>query len=342
MPVARVPPLQPQDWSRRAAVGGLFGAVLTGCAAPGPMVNLLQLTPPPSAGASEVLETAFDPASRMTAPVFLDGAGPFPFVVDTGANISVVSAELAQRLQLPQVGSAPVHGIAGVLDAPLVRVRKLSVGQVSSVVDKAPVLPRGRLGVDGLLGMDVLRGRRLTMDFRRERIEIAKSGPRPSAQPMRSMTRADRRNPVFVVPARIRFGQLVIVDAEIAGVRVLAFLDSGSQSTIGNRALLEAVARHNPRFTEGLVRARLISATGQTATGELAAMPPLRLGGLLIGNLVTAFADLHIFDIWGLRDRPAILVGADVMREFNSVEIDYGLRAVTFHPPPEAMTLKAR
>jgi hypothetical protein len=86
----------------------------------------------------------------------------------------------------------------------------------------------------------------------------------------------------------------------------------------------------------------LLSATGQRTTAEFAAMPPLRLGGLLIGNLTAAFADLHIFAIWDLLDRPAILVGVDVLREFNAVEIDYGLRAVTFRPPAEAMSDKLR
>jgi hypothetical protein len=308
------------------------------------MVNLLQITPaPPADGAAPaVMETAFDPASRMTAPVLLDGAGPFPFVIDTGANISVVSAELAQRLGLASAGAAPVHGIAGVIDAPLVRLGRLSVGQVSTVIERAPALPRAQLGVDGLLGMNVLRNRRLLMDFRRQRIEIARSGPRPSAQPTRSVTNDDRRNPTFVVAARIRFGQLVIVDAQIAGVKVVAFLDSGSQGTIGNLALRNAVAKRNPNFTEGLIRAQLLSATGQRTTAEFAAMPPLRLGGLLIGNLTAAFADLHIFAIWDLLDRPAILVGVDVLREFNAVEIDYGLRAVTFRPPAEAMSDKLR
>jgi len=223
---------------------------------------------------------------------------------------------------------------------PRVRIRKLTVGQVSAEVDRAPVLPRARLGVDGLLGMDVLRGRRLAMDFRRSKVAITRSGPRPSAQPTRSVERNDPRNPTFFVPARLRFGQLVIIDAEIAGARVTAFLDSGSQSTIGNGALRAAVARRNPYFSDGVMKVQLLSATGQTASAELAAMPPLRLGGLLIGNVVTAFADLHIFDIWGLKDRPAILVGVDMLRQFNAVEIDYGLRAVTFRPPGEAMTLK--
>jgi hypothetical protein len=328
-------------------VSGLLA--VGGCAVqPAPMVNLVQAPSPPGPSPGvpaqgQLLETAFDAATRMTAPVRLDGQGPFDFVVDTGANVSVVAIELAQQLQLPNIGQAQVHGIAGAQLTDLTRVRKLSVGTVSEAIPRMPMLPRGRLGADGLLGMDVLRGRRLIMDYKRRRLDIARSAPRPSAMPTFSLHGVRQgRDPTFVVPARIRFGQLIIVDAEIADVKVIAFLDSGSQNTVGNGALKAAVARRNSGFAERLFKAPLISATGQTAIGEIASMPPLRLGGLLVGNMSIAFADLHIFDLWELTDRPALLVGADVLRQFNSVEIDYGRRQVTFRPPAEYVTRRVR
>lgn len=317
-------------WTRRGAAVAL--AALAGCAGPPILLNLAQDQAGPDPDRPSVLETAFDPASRMTVPVRLDGAGPFPFVVDTGANLSAISLELADQLGLPRMGVAPVHGVAGVQDAPLTRVRRLSVGPVSAPAPRLPLLPRSRMGVDGLLGMDVLRQRRLRMDFREGRIEIARSFPR-QAGPGRSYERRDPDSPQFRVPARMRFGQLVIVDAEVAGVRVTAFLDTGSQNTIANIALRDAFLRRRPTFAASLSPVTLLSATGQTAEGELGAIPPLRLGGLLIGELVVAFGDLHIFDVWGLQRAPAVLVGMDVLRHFNSVEIDYGLREVAFRPP---------
>lgn len=332
-------------WSRRAALSGLL--MVCGCAAqPAAMVNLVQApapdpaTPPPE---GQVLETAFDATTRMTVPVKLEGHGPFDFVVDTGANVSVVAIELAQKLQFPNIGQAYVHGIAGSQLTDLTRVRRLNVGTISESIPRMPMMPRGRLGADGLLGMDVLRGRRLIMDYKRRQLDIARSQPRPTAMPTLSVSNLSKsRDPEFVVPARIRFGQLIIVDAEIAGVKVVAFLDSGSQNTVGNGALKSAVASRHTGFAERLFKAPLISATGQTAIGEIAAMPPLRLGGLLVGNMSIAFADLHIFELWELTDRPALLVGADVLRQFNSVEIDYGRRQVTFRPPAEYMTRRLR
>ena len=306
-------------------------AALTACAPKHDPV-LVNLVPgveePPG---EKAIETAFDAAARMTAPVTLDGKGPFPFVVDTGANVSVVASELGAELALPRIGSALVHGIAGAQPAELTQAR-LSVGAVSSTITRMPMLPRARLGVEGLLGMDVLRHRRLVLDYRAGSFQVTSSG----AQRGRAATRVSPvagREPVFEVPARFRFGQLVIVDAEMNGVKVLAFLDSGSQSTVGNSALKAAVARKSSAFAAQLIQARLLSATGQTIDAELAPAPPLRLGGLVIGNIVMAFADLHIFKLWELADRPAILLGVDVLRQFNSVEIDYGARQVRFRPP---------
>lgn len=307
-------------------------AALTACAPKHDPV-LVNLVPGLEQSPGEkAIETAFDAAARMTAPVTLDGKGPFPFVVDTGANVSVVASELGAELALPRIGSALVHGIAGAQPAELTQAR-LSVGAVSSTIARMPMLPRARLGVEGLLGMDVLRHRRLVLDYRAGNFQVTSS----RVERGRAATRVSRvavgRDPVFEVPARFRFGQLVIVDAEMNGVKVLAFLDSGSQSTVGNSALKAAVARKSSAFAAQLIQARLLSATGQTIDAELAPAPPLRLGGLVIGNIAVAFADLHIFKLWELADRPAILLGVDVLRQFNSVEIDYGARQVRFRPP---------
>jgi hypothetical protein len=32
---------------------------------------------------------------------------------------------------------------------------------------------------------------------------------------------------------------------------------------------------------------------------------------------------IHTFDYWGLTDRPALLIGADVLQKFRSVALDF-------------------
>src|SRR5678815_1729892 len=98
-----------------------------------PQLGLYQ-TPPAVAQAQPgqaPAENAFDSAAgatgedrlgRVVAPVSINNQGPFRFIVDTGANRSVVSRDLADRLGLVPEGSGEVHSVHGVSIAPLVPV----------------------------------------------------------------------------------------------------------------------------------------------------------------------------------------------------------------------------
>jgi len=327
------------DLSRRDLATLLAPLLLTACAHTPPRrlvsVNLLDTeptAPPPEPDAGAHLETAFDEARRMTVPTFINNRGPFSFVVDTGANRSVVSSELAAALSLPSAGQVAVHGIAGAEPAAQAAVRSFRVGETISSNLVLPVLPRGKLGADGLLGVDVLHGRRVLLDFASNRFEIGASTSGAEIGRQNNSRIPNQLEPVRV-PAQYRFGQLVILDAEVGDVRVSAFLDSGSQVTVGNLALRDAVVRRLPEFGVRLAPVPLLSATGQTAMGEFAPLPPLRLGGLAVNQVMGIFADLHIFELWKLADRPAILVGIDVLRHFRDVTLDFGRKQVIFSPP---------
>lgn len=331
---------------RDLLAGGLAGLGLAACA---PLAERRLVTvnltaaeaPPPPADAPTLLETAFDAARRMTVPVKVAGRGPFQFVVDTGANRTVISQELARALSLAPEGDVPVHGIAGVEPAPMYRLSRLQVGGAFAYGVETPGLPAAKLGADGLLGVDVLRNRRISLDFQANRFEIAISNTGASMGQGHD-TRLGERGPQIVsVPARYRFGQLVIVGADVAGAPVSAFLDSGAQISVGNLALKEAVLKMRPELAERFVQTPLISATGQTAMGEFAILPSLRLGSLKIQRLMAVFADLHIFRLWQLEDRPAILIGVDVLRQFDKVILDFGRKEVTFQAP-EARRAPAR
>jgi predicted aspartyl protease len=327
------------DLSRRDLAVALAPLLLAACAQTPTRrlvsVNLLDTEPapaPPEPDAGAQLETAFDEAQRMTVPTFINGRGPFSFVIDTGANRSVVSSEMAASLNLPPAGQIDVHGIAGVEPAAQASVRSFRVGETISSKLVLPVLPRGMLGADGLLGVDVLHGRRVLLDFAANRFEIAPSSSGTEIGRQSNSRIPNQLEPVRV-PAQYRFGQLVILDAQVGGVRVSAFLDSGSQVTVGNIALRDAVVRRLPEFGVRLAPVPLLSATGQTAMGEFAPLPTLRLGGLAVNQVMGIFADLHIFELWKLADRPAILIGIDVLRHFRDVTLDFGRKQVIFTPP---------
>jgi predicted aspartyl protease len=323
------------SFSRRHALQTLAGGLVAGCASAPPRrepvvsINLTQVKPEAAPATGTRLETAFDEAMRMTVPVRLGPRGPFQFVVDTGANRTVIGIETAARCSLGSDGEAAVHGIAGVQPAPLVKVPRLTVGQVQSRNLSLPVLPRSSLGADGLLGIDVLKGRHMRLNFRGNTFEIGPSGY-GAVIGRGTDTRIPDPERGITVAAQYRSGQLVIFDADVAGIPVRAFLDSGSQVTCGNDALRQSLIAQRPDFRERLIETELISATGQTAPAVLAAMPRLRLGGIGLNNIRAAFAPLHIFSLWGLDSTPAILVGIDVLRNFDEVGLDFGRHEVTF------------
>ena len=337
-------------FSRRALLAGLAAAPLAACAA-GPGRSLVQvnltsadLPPPPLSDAGQpeadgAVRTGFDAVRRMTVETMVDGTGPYRFVVDTGANRSVLSTEVADALGLVASGQTIVHGIAGALPSTTVTVKALAIGGLLSRRVRMPVLPRRFLAADGLLGVDVLAHRRATLDFKNQRFSLA-TGADPVQVTRGKDTRIAPEGPeAVIVPARHRFGQLTIVDAEIGGVALTAFLDSGAENTVGNTALRRALGNRQGILAERLQQVELVSATGQLVAGELSTVPPLRLGGVKLGNLTCVFADLHTFRIWGLDKTPALLIGVDVMRHFDSIEMNFAKRHVVFRSSQFARTV---
>lgn len=322
------------DWNRRGVAAALLAAV-TGAPALAQDRRLTQVAsqdpnaPPPASPGDEVALEA-DASRRMTTPVFLNDVGPIPFVVDTGANRTVLSETLAAELALPEGPELRVHGIAGPYQARSARLDRLRAGAtvVSDMV--TPLLPESGLGARGLLGIDVFRGKRVRFDFTANQLTIGQSrrAARGLGQSDRGTVRAAGGD--IVVRARQRDGQLMIFDAETAGTRIVCFVDSGAATSVGNSALMRALAAVRNGLPYPPVDVLIRSATGQSARGQVARVPSMRIGGLNLTSFDLAFADLHTFAQWGLSGRPALLFGMDVLRIFEAVTLDFGASELVF------------
>lgn len=305
-----------------AAAFGPLGAVLASPLAPPPLTSPHELPPDGTHPEPTDVSTGEDTSDRVTAPVMIDGQGPFQLLVDTGANASCVSQKLADRLQLPPGPAARVHTVVGVRERQSVLIDRLQIGGRTLRKVRAPVLPIAGLEIDGVLGVDWLKGQRLVLGFADKRLEITRS--------QRETTQENR----IVVPARRRSGQLTIVDADLGGQRISAMIDSGSQLSIGNAALREMARRQTRGRMEPPTRIQLVSIAGERFQGDLAYLPFLRLGGLQLGNVPVVFADMHVFGLWDLETTPAIVLGMDLLSQFTSVALDFGRSAVRFDIAP--------
>ncbi|MEO6340972.1 MAG: aspartyl protease family protein [Caulobacteraceae bacterium] len=265
---------------------------------------------------------AEDSSRRMTAPVMVDGRGPFDFVVDTGTNRTVLSNELAASLELAAGPTAIVHGIGGVVTARTVKIDSLKIGEREARRLHLPSMPAKMLGGAGLLGVDGLKNQRVVLDFLQVRLQIEPSSKRWAGAES------------SVVAATRRFGQLTMVDTDLDGRQVAVIVDTGSEATIGNSQLRSMMVR-NSRDESRLSEVELIGATGQMALGQFGGVPLFRLGKLTIGNLRVVYSDLHTFELWGLHKRPAMILGMDVLRHFDGVAIDFGKSEVRFVIPKD-------
>ena len=267
------------------------------------------------------VDTSRDRNEHMLAPVTINGQGPFNFLLDTGANISCVSNDLMQRLDLKSNESAQVHTVVGVRNRPIVILDQLTVGPRNRRNVRTPALPLKGSDIDGVLGVDWLKGQRLVLDFKGKKMEI-----------VRSRADVDQPGRVVVVPARRRHGQLTIVDADLSGKRISAIIDSGAQGSLCNRQLRDIVhAQDAKRGDNQPTRyVRMETLAGESFTGESIFLPFLRLGGLHLGNVAVTYADMHVFDIWGLKDTPALVIGMDLLAQFEQVALDFGRSQVRF------------
>ncbi len=117
----------------------------------------------------------------MLAAVEVNGSGPYRFIIDLGANRSVLSSRLATQLGLATAGTdtVEVHGVTGSAVVPMAVVDELRVGSIVLVDQQMPVLAGAVFAdADGILGIDGLQQSRIEVDFRHDRVKIGLSDPR--------------------------------------------------------------------------------------------------------------------------------------------------------------------
>lgn len=302
---------------RKLATMGL--AIGLAAAGPAPPPVSTSNPPPPHRNGAETLAASQDRSARLTISVMVNGRGPYPFVVDTAANRSVISRELAITLKLPVGPRVSLDDALGKGDVDTVLIDRLDFGSRAIKGIDAPVLAAANLGADGMLGIDSLRNQHVVMDFVGKKFLVS-----PAAEEI-----DDFSTTATVVHGRRRSGQLVLVDAESQAVPIFVILDSGAQNTIGNAALRRLMTYGTRRGAKRPTD-RLISVTGSQTMAELDEMPEIKLGGVTIRNAPVAYANLHTFTQFGLDERPALLLGMDVLHFFRSVTIDFRRREAAF------------
>jgi predicted aspartyl protease len=266
--------------------------------------------------ASEIVVSQTDRYSRMTVPVMIEGQGPFRFMIDTGAQATVVTRALRDRLALPSLGRATLVGMAATVQVELVRLNGLEFAARVFDALHAPILEEAHIGADGILGLDSLQDLRVLVDFRNQTIAVDDS---------RAL--GGNRGYEIVVRARSKLGRLIITDALVDGVRTAVIIDTGAQGSMGNLALQRRLRSHDGRDVT------TTDVTGASVTSPLGFARTVSIASMSLNNLPIAYADAPAFAALGLQKKPAMVLGINDLRLFDRVAIDFAQRSVLFDLP---------
>jgi len=263
--------------------------------------------------------THMDRVGRIVVPVLINGKGPFRFLVDTGADGSLVSARLVHALGLApsQVPNEQVQGTTGLEQLPCVTIASLRIGSivkhdVRMPVSSSPVMS----GLDGILGMAGFGAVRVVVDFHRNRVLI---------------DRTSRGLPedFLDIHARRTSGGLLVIPALVGNVPVAAVIDTGATESLGNAALRQALLR---QAAKDATQARIYGVTRQISNGGLSHSPTVIMGPAAIRNLGIVYSDIPIFRIWHLDSQPALIIGMNALGVVDALVLDYPRARVYLRP----------
>ncbi len=263
------------------------------------------------------------------ANVCINGKGPFPFVIDTGAQGTVLTAGLAARLGLAKIGPPVLIGGAGCsARAQVSRVTSWNVAgltlQPQYVTDLKIPLFGGHGQPDGLLGSDVWsRFGAMRLDFARGSITVPgpeRPGParkitigRPSAAQVPAVLL--RARPAAIAPMTVTSqpgSTAITVQVRFGTGPSLAFApDTGASQSAVDTGIAKAA---------GLASADARVRQGTVCT--VAAFPEVRTGPWSVaGHPLRP----QVVGVTGLQRTTGVagLIGADQMSRFGSVIFDY-------------------
>lgn len=274
-----------------------------------------------------------DATRRMSVKVMIGDEGPFSFLVDTGAERTIIARELADRLGLVEGRKLRMATIGGSATVPSFRVATLRMTDLNMSSFDAPSFFGRHIGAAGLIGVDMLENRRILINFRKETMEILET--RLRGRPI------IRDDDAIVVSARNSAGRLILSDARLDGKRIDVIVDTGAQTSVGNPALQKLVAAKRANRLP-FVATTLGAVTGEDVPATRTAIKRIVINDMDINDLPVSFADSQAFRALGLDERPALLLGMDSLSLFDRVEIDFPNRRVVFDLPDRASRMSGQ
>lgn len=253
----------------------------------------------------------------ILVPVYVEGKGPYEFVLDTGAYRCLLSPELSSSIGIQAESQQRATGVGGTIKISAARVTSLAVGTASQEnIEVAITDELSRLGdavqskVDGVLGSNFLKDFRIALDYRRGVVRLDRSSPELRGEGnVRALTSVPFK---LATPEKPLISLPVFVNGRGP---FQFFLDTGASRTTLSFALarkLGIVAIGNRSGTGAGGRIRMLSATVDSLTLGKASISDAAVS---VGDFLGNFDSAINMKFYGI-------IGNDFLSRFE-VTIDY-------------------
>lgn len=251
-----------------------------------------------------------------TVRAYVNGHGPYTFIVDTGTTAEVIlTPQLVSKLKLRKVGTKQIFDAQqnGMRIADLVAIDwiELAGDRLRAVTALVSPLPQSGRSYDGVLGFDLFRDTLLTLNLRAHKLELSEGQLSPDSDT--NLLAFQRRDGV---PA---------VTVTIDGHQAEAGIDTGATGVI----LPETMAK-NLRFTQPLV----LLSKAETLVSQFDVM-----GGTLTGDLRLAGFDFARPFVGVSSGVPIVCLGADTFTDFK-ITFDARRNLMRFASPKRVHRLR--
>ena len=245
-----------------------------------------------------------DAFRRLMVGVHVNGVGPFPFIIDTGASRSIIYRSLTAMLQLQAVPNKSrniitANGYRRALIYPIGDI--FALGHTLQIEETVALPDIPGSNAKGLIGVDLLAGRTLFV--------------RPDASLAVLLSNAESLEGgdwTYVQGRPVAYGSLAL-SIDIGGVSVPVIVDTGASDTVINKAGAETLLRAATGISSEKITA--IIARGRAVAREKLILPNFVLGGRKFENTSIYVADVPVFRLLGAAKVPAIILGMNVLNQ---------------------------
>jgi hypothetical protein len=268
----------------------------------------------------------FTPAGdgHDTIPAFVNGKGPFAFILDTGADGSSLYQWFAEKEHLPKGKVRDVYGQTGNVSSPTYSLKTLSVDgrAIHNIV--ADGLPnRHDAGVQaGVAGNDLMDGTIAIFDFPCRTVEI-----RPKPLDVHAIVPNES---VMVQGGSVPDGTQLTLPVTVGGIEGTAYLDTGSRDTRISPSF--AAAAHIDPSSPAFRDADLIFGFKSKGTASrIGPIGPVKFAGITVTHAEARVIDLPVFGTFRPGGSPAMILGMDLMQGHRLV-YDHEAKRFWFTP----------